>query len=76
MSPRSLWNIRSWLGLLRAYCPRMERRPDGAWQLLPGKGDLPLMFSLKAVQAAWREVESPCVAGAAERSLEYKESVS
>ena len=33
-----------------AYFPWMERRPDGAWQLPPGKGDIPLMFSLKATK--------------------------
>jgi SAM-dependent methyltransferase len=35
-----------------AYFPWMERRPDGAWQLPLGKGDIPLMFSLKAMKPA------------------------
>jgi SAM-dependent methyltransferase len=32
------------------FFPWMERRDDGWWQLPPGKGDIPLMFSLKAIK--------------------------
>ena len=33
-----------------AFFPWMERRDEGGWQLPPGKGDIPLMFSLKATK--------------------------
>jgi len=33
-----------------AFFPWMERRDDGYWQLPPGTGELPLMFSLRATQ--------------------------
>jgi SAM-dependent methyltransferase len=33
-----------------AYFPWMERRADGWWQLPPGTGDIPLMFSLGAMK--------------------------
>jgi SAM-dependent methyltransferase len=33
-----------------AYFPWMERRADGWWQLPPGTGDIPLMFSLRAMK--------------------------
>jgi SAM-dependent methyltransferase len=35
-----------------AFFPWMERRPDRYWQLPPGKGEIPLMFSLKATRPA------------------------
>jgi hypothetical protein len=33
-----------------AHFPWMERRSDQYWQLPPGKGELPLMFSLRALK--------------------------
>ncbi len=33
-----------------AFFPWMERRADGMWQLPSGKGDIPLMFSLRAIK--------------------------
>ncbi len=35
-----------------AMFPCMEQRPDGMWQLPGGKGDLPLVFSLRATKDA------------------------
>jgi SAM-dependent methyltransferase len=34
------------------HFPWMERRDDGYWQSPPGKGELPLMFSLRATRPA------------------------
>ena len=33
-----------------AFFPWMERRADGMWQLPSGQGDIPLMFSLRAIK--------------------------